>query len=282
MYRDFAYPVLNPLHFCGESARDFAYPVLNPLHTLPPIPPSDDEGSATDADSESERGRNNELMARAARKRKREVDVEVEELASRKRVRVRVEQAVKRPAPPAKRAPGPSKFSGFEKPVVPSWAQFGAAAGGDAASDGSGSTQEVLSERAGKAVVAPAVTTAGASRTPGARSQSGFMVGKKDLEAERLARSARTRAWVRGETGGGSSTGKPVAGAGRVARGVGARRFEPKRFPFREIGDRHIDALIGYMHRRTGTTFASPEAARRVSYFLHNSSSGRMDTDISW
>lgn len=86
-----------------------------------------------------------------------------------------------------------------------------------------------------------------------ARSQARFRIGKHSRGIDRK--------------------GKGKAGAVTKGSPGSGRRFEPRRFPIREIGDRHLDCLAGYMYRQTGTRFAVPgrDIPSGVSFFSINS-----------
>lgn len=84
-----------------------------------------------------------------------------------------------------------------------------------------------------------------------ARSQARFRIGK---HSRRIDRKGKGKA-------GAVTKGSPGSG----------RRFEPRRFPIREIGDRHLDRLAGYMYHQTGTRFAVPgrDIPSGVSFFFY-------------
>ncbi|KAL0638671.1 hypothetical protein Q9L58_002249 [Maublancomyces gigas] len=76
-----------------------------------------------------------------------------------------------------------------------------------------------------------------------------------DSAEEALTREARAQEWV-------TEVSAYSVGPAPPLVGVRGRRYQPKPFPKREIGDRHLDGFLDYMHRRTGNRYTVPEPPR--------------------
>lgn len=83
-----------------------------------------------------------------------------------------------------------------------------------------------------------------------------------DSAEEVPTRAARAQAWVEEVSAYSVGPAPPMVE-------VRGRRYEPRPFPKREIGDRHLDGFLDYMYRRTGNWYTVPEPLRAVSFSFH-------------
>lgn len=252
--RDFAYPLVDRRHYPEQVSTqpyepDVVWPdsetEVDDVSDVPTEPDSEEERDRQAAEAAARKA------ARAAEeakegKRKREADPGEGSSNSRRRLSPDVPSSAgawRAVAFERNRRARAKKFPGFERPEEPV-----AAAAAEEKKQEEEEEDDTMADDEGSDVES-GPSAAGAPR---ARSQARFRIGKHSRGVDRK--------------------GKGKAGAVTKGSPGSGRRFEPRRFPIREIGDRHLDCLAGYMYRQTGTRFAVPgrDIPSGVSFFHYN------------